>query len=240
MSKYLDLDGLRYFFTSILSKFDGRYYKQSQVDALLNGKADADHNHDGRYYTEAETDALLALKAPLASPALTGTPTAPTASGLDTSAIANVDYVHSYITDIGNATQAKAGFMSATDKYNLDGTAVKTYSDYYATTNAQIGNNTACYVFNRRGDNAIVTFIFKLQVVEANIPANTTLISGLPKSSGINPNTILCSQTGDSVGSAYVTTSGNLVTAFQLTAGKTYWGSVTYLAKEIATWYDGN
>ena len=32
-----------------------------------------DHNHDGRYYTETEADALLLLKAPLASPTFTGT-----------------------------------------------------------------------------------------------------------------------------------------------------------------------
>ena len=32
-----------------------------------------DHNHDGRYYTETETDALLLPKAPLASPTFTGT-----------------------------------------------------------------------------------------------------------------------------------------------------------------------
>lgn len=63
---------------------DGRYYTESETDALLAGKADAGHNHDtayaalnhnhdsayaaaghthdDRYYTESETDALLAGK----------------------------------------------------------------------------------------------------------------------------------------------------------------------------------
>jgi hypothetical protein len=44
------------------------------------GAAASSHTHDDRYYTETEVSNLLAAKAPLASPALTGTPTAPTAS----------------------------------------------------------------------------------------------------------------------------------------------------------------
>ena len=42
---------------------DGRYYTESETDALLAGKAAAAHTHDDRYYTESETDALLAGKA---------------------------------------------------------------------------------------------------------------------------------------------------------------------------------
>ena len=59
MSKFLDLDGLRYFFTKIRTQFDGRYYKQEQVDTMLAGKSDTSHNHDGRYYTESEMDTFL-------------------------------------------------------------------------------------------------------------------------------------------------------------------------------------
>lgn len=51
---------------------------QAELDAH---KTSADH--DGRYFTEAEVTALLAAKAPLASPALTGNPTAPTPSSSD-------------------------------------------------------------------------------------------------------------------------------------------------------------
>lgn len=46
------------------------------------------------YYTKTEEDALLAVKAPLGSPALTGTPTAPTAaSGTSTTQIATTAFV---------------------------------------------------------------------------------------------------------------------------------------------------
>ena len=63
MSKFLDLDGLRYFFTKIRSQFDSRYYKQEQIDTMLSGKSDTSHNHDSRYYTESEIDTKLSGKA---------------------------------------------------------------------------------------------------------------------------------------------------------------------------------
>ena len=33
---------------------DGRYYQESEVDTLLDGKSNTGHNHDGRYFTETE------------------------------------------------------------------------------------------------------------------------------------------------------------------------------------------
>jgi len=33
---------------------DDRYYTESEVNSLLNGKSNTDHNHDSRYYTESE------------------------------------------------------------------------------------------------------------------------------------------------------------------------------------------
>ena len=57
----LDVTG----FNDILSSAD--FNIQLALDTL------DDHNHDGRYYTETEADALLLLKAPLASPTFTGT-----------------------------------------------------------------------------------------------------------------------------------------------------------------------
>ena len=57
----LDVSG----FNDILSSAD--FNIQLALDTL------DDHNHDGRYYTETEADALLLLKAPLASPTFTGT-----------------------------------------------------------------------------------------------------------------------------------------------------------------------
>ena len=67
---------------------------KSNIESLNTGKAEADHNHDARYYTETEVDTKLGAKANLASPALTGTPTAPTASsGTNTTQIATTAFV---------------------------------------------------------------------------------------------------------------------------------------------------
>ena len=75
---------------------DDRYYTETEVDGLLDGKSDTSHTHDDRYYTETEMDTALGLKAPLASPSLTGTPTAPTAAdGTNTTQIATTAFVQS-------------------------------------------------------------------------------------------------------------------------------------------------
>ena len=64
---------------------------------------------DGRYYTETEIDTSLALKAPLASPALTGTPTAPTATVSDDSTqIATTAFVQDHVP-ISLSVTASAG-----------------------------------------------------------------------------------------------------------------------------------
>jgi hypothetical protein len=66
---------------------------EAYVTAVL-----ASHTHDERYYTKAASDAALALKAALASPAFTGTPTAPTAAGgTNTTQIATTAFVQAAI-----------------------------------------------------------------------------------------------------------------------------------------------
>lgn len=67
------------------------------VQTIAAGKADVSHNHDDRYYTETELDTMLAAKAPLASPALTGTPTAPTPTVTsDSTLIATTEFVQNH------------------------------------------------------------------------------------------------------------------------------------------------
>lgn len=64
------------------------------IEDLATNKADT-----ADVYTQAEIDTALAEKAPLASPALTGTPTAPTAvSGTDTTQIATTAYVRGEVS----------------------------------------------------------------------------------------------------------------------------------------------
>jgi len=77
-------------------------YTKSQADTLLSAKADKATTLAGYgitdAYTKTETDASLALKAPLASPALSGVPTAPTASaGTNTTQIATTQFVTSAV-----------------------------------------------------------------------------------------------------------------------------------------------
>lgn len=67
------------------------FYTKSEVDALLADKADSND-----VYTKTEADNLLSAKAPLASPALTGTPTCP--SPTTSTGIANKDYVDNAVS----------------------------------------------------------------------------------------------------------------------------------------------
>ncbi|MBQ6480518.1 MAG: hypothetical protein IJI45_05325 [Anaerolineaceae bacterium] len=84
---------------------DDRYYTESEINTKLSEKSDTTHNHDAeysqlghthddRYYTETEVNSKLNLKANLASPELTGVPTAPTAAdGTNTTQIATTAFV---------------------------------------------------------------------------------------------------------------------------------------------------
>ena len=87
-------------------------------------------------YTKTETDSALSLKAPLASPALTGTPTAPTATVGDSSTqLATTAFVNAEIADYTYskteidtklAAQNDASEISVTPSGNLASTNVQT------------------------------------------------------------------------------------------------------------------
>lgn len=64
-----------------------------ELETSLGGKASSSHTHSQNDITSLTSD--LAAKAPLASPALTGVPTAPTAAvGTDTTQIATTEFVN--------------------------------------------------------------------------------------------------------------------------------------------------
>lgn len=85
--------------------------RKSQVDTLLAGKANSAHSHAVSDVTGLQT--ALDAKAPLASPALTGTPTAPTpTAGDNTTKLATTAFVQNAVSssavaaldDIGDVT----------------------------------------------------------------------------------------------------------------------------------------
>ena len=100
-----------------ITAYDHEAFRANILD-LEQRKTNTGHTHDDRYYTETEINALLAQKAPLADPALTGTPTAPTASAsTNTDQIATTAYVHTrgmYHVTI------QVGGAGTTKSYNCD------------------------------------------------------------------------------------------------------------------------
>ena len=77
-------------------------------------------------YTQTETDNLLTNKAPLSSPALTGTPTAPTATtGTDTTQIASTEFVQQEL-DVHKADDTNA--------HNINTKAGKTQEEWQTAT----------------------------------------------------------------------------------------------------------
>lgn len=96
------------------------------------------HTHDDRYYTETEVDNLLADYAPLASPALTGNPTAPTQDASDDSTkIATTAYVKDVIEAVvGAAPEALDTLKEIADALGED-------PDFAGTITSALGGKLA-------------------------------------------------------------------------------------------------
>lgn len=88
--------------------------RKSQLDTALSGKANTSHTH--AVADVSGLQAALDLKAPLASPALTGTPTAPTAlSGTSTTQIATTAFVQTAIASFGAGDMTRATYDTDND-----------------------------------------------------------------------------------------------------------------------------
>jgi hypothetical protein len=84
----------------------------ASLQSALDGKAASSHGHAISDVTNLQ--ASLDAKAPLASPALTGTPTAPTAAAYaDTSQIATTAQVHDTVTTVPENAQAGTSYTLA-------------------------------------------------------------------------------------------------------------------------------
>lgn len=93
---------------------DHEAFRENILD-LNTRKTDTGHTHDDRYYTETEMDTALALKANLASPAFTGTPTsaANLVPSTNNTELATTAFVHSrgmwhVQIQVANAGRAKS------------------------------------------------------------------------------------------------------------------------------------
>jgi uncharacterized protein (TIGR02145 family) len=110
------------------------------------GLGNVDNTSDAAKSISILTQTALDLKAPLASPTLTGTPLAPTAAaGTNTTQIATTQFVTGAITTAKAGVVPYTGATQAVDlgAYNLtvNGVSVGTGSGVNASSNAAIGND---------------------------------------------------------------------------------------------------
>ena len=136
--------------------------------------ANDSHTHDGRYYTETETNGFLNLKANLASPALTGSPTAPTPSLSDnTTKLATTEYVkgQGYVTTDTNTT------YSAGRGLDLSGTEFQLETDLRDSI-SYIGYDSNDYIqwSNNSYFRAVVNGGERFRVNTSGIDVNGTVI----------------------------------------------------------------
>ena len=125
------------------------------------------------YYTTTEEDALLATKAPLASPALTGTPTAPTAtSGTSTTQLATTAFVQNHSNLYGVcSTAAATAAKEVTIDYSGTLTLFAGLTVHVKFSNANAAENPT---LNVNGTGAVSI----AQYGTTTIPKNTTWPGG--------------------------------------------------------------
>ena len=137
--------------------------------------AAASHNHDDKYYTTTSTNSLLSVKAPLDSPAFTGTPTAPTAAdGTNTTQIATTQFVqNAFKTNDAMVFKGTIGSSGATVT-SLPATHYQGWTYKVATagtyvgTSCEIGDMIICITDGTSANNAHWT------VIQSNIDGAVT------------------------------------------------------------------
>jgi hypothetical protein len=117
----------------------------SALSSEISGKADADD-----VYTKDDVDDALALKAPLASPTFTGTPTAPKATkGDNTGAIATTSFVKEAVDDVKADLAAAFKFKGVVANLTeLEAIVDPANGDVYQVTNPGTGKSNAEYAYN--------------------------------------------------------------------------------------------
>lgn len=117
----------------------------SALATKINGKADASDT-----YTKTDVDGLLDDKADLASPALTGTPTAPTATaGTNTTQIATTAFVKASCDAISASLAAALKFKGiVANLTELEAIVNPANGDVYQVTNPGIGKTNAEYAYD--------------------------------------------------------------------------------------------
>ena len=117
----------------------------SALATKINGKADASDT-----YTKTDVDGLLDDKADLASPALTGTPTAPTATaGTNTTQIATTAFVKTACDAISASLAAALKFKGiVANLTELEAIVDPANGDVYQVTNPGTGKTNAEYAYN--------------------------------------------------------------------------------------------
>jgi len=197
--------------------------------------ADDSHNH-----TTANVDGLdsaLAAKAPLASPALTGTPTAPTAAAnTNNTQVATTAYVQTEITDL------IGGAPGALDTLNELAAAINDDSSYASTVTSALGGKVATSsaqalssaanamtisgttITLARGDGTTDTVSIPAGYTDSDVDSHLSGGSGITYSSGA------ISVTGNSIGAGQLNVTGNGTTSQFLRAdgdGSFTWATPT-------------
>ena len=117
----------------------------SALQSEITGKANASD-----VYSKSDMTSILASYAPIASPVLTGTPEAPTASkGTNTTQIATTAFVKTACDDISQALAAAFKFKGVVANLTeLEAIVDPANGDVYQVTNPGTGKTNAEYAYN--------------------------------------------------------------------------------------------